>query len=161
MGRDLFWWLTTFGVITKTADSRLAKRMRTRGDLIIGSSTKALRRRGVTIRRRVVSTSAEGITFAVGHPRPACDRDLGDRVPLGLLLGRGARGHHRRRTSRPSRGLTEVPGLYFLGLPWQHTRGLGAVGFRQARRRMARRPDEQAHAGHAADARSEQPHPTA
>jgi putative flavoprotein involved in K+ transport len=28
-----------------------------------------------------------------------------------------------------SRGVTEVPALYFLGLPWQHTRGSALLGF--------------------------------
>ena len=28
-----------------------------------------------------------------------------------------------------TRGITEVPGLYFLGLPWQHTRGSALLGF--------------------------------
>ena len=28
-----------------------------------------------------------------------------------------------------TRGVTEVPGLYFLGLPWQHTRGSALLGF--------------------------------
>jgi putative flavoprotein involved in K+ transport len=27
------------------------------------------------------------------------------------------------------RGVTEVPGLYFLGLSWQHTRGSALLGF--------------------------------
>ena len=27
------------------------------------------------------------------------------------------------------RGVTEVPGLYFLGLYWQHTRGSALLGF--------------------------------
>ena len=28
-----------------------------------------------------------------------------------------------------TRGVTDVPGLYFLGLPWQHTRGSALLGF--------------------------------
>jgi hypothetical protein len=28
-----------------------------------------------------------------------------------------------------TRGITEVPGLHFLGLPWQHTRGSALLGF--------------------------------
>jgi putative flavoprotein involved in K+ transport len=28
-----------------------------------------------------------------------------------------------------SRGVTESPGLYFLGLPWQHTRGSALLGW--------------------------------
>ena len=27
------------------------------------------------------------------------------------------------------RGVTELPGLYFLGLPWQHTRGSALLGW--------------------------------
>jgi putative flavoprotein involved in K+ transport len=29
------------------------------------------------------------------------------------------------------RGVTDVPGLYFLGLPWQHRRGSALLGFVQ------------------------------
>ena len=27
------------------------------------------------------------------------------------------------------RGVTNIPGLYFLGLPWQHSRGSALLGF--------------------------------
>jgi hypothetical protein len=37
LGRDLFWWLTRLGVLTRTADSRLARRLRKKGDLVIGT----------------------------------------------------------------------------------------------------------------------------
>ncbi len=30
---------------------------------------------------------------------------------------------------RHRRGVTDVPGLYFLGLPWQYTRGSALLGF--------------------------------
>jgi putative flavoprotein involved in K+ transport len=30
---------------------------------------------------------------------------------------------------RHRRGVTEVPGLYFLGLTWQHTRGSALIGW--------------------------------
>jgi putative flavoprotein involved in K+ transport len=30
------------------------------------------------------------------------------------------------------RGITEVPGLTFVGLPWQHTRGSALLGFVKA-----------------------------
>jgi putative flavoprotein involved in K+ transport len=30
---------------------------------------------------------------------------------------------------RHRRGVTDVPGLYFLGLTWQHTRGSALIGF--------------------------------
>jgi putative flavoprotein involved in K+ transport len=128
LGRDLFWWLTRLGVLEKTADSRLARRMRARGDLVIGSSTKALRRRGVAFGPRVVSCSTDGVTLADGHriaPRSVIwatgfrsDYSWID-VPGALADGMPV---HRR-------GVTDVPGLYFLGLPWQHTRGSALLGF--------------------------------
>jgi putative flavoprotein involved in K+ transport len=53
---------------------------------------------------------------------------VGDRLPPGLRLGHipgvVREGHvvHRR-------GVTQVSGLYFLGLSWQHTRGSALLGF--------------------------------
>jgi len=38
------------------------------------------------------------------------------------ILDEDGRPRHRR-------GVTEVPGLYFLGLTWQHTRGSALIGF--------------------------------
>ena len=37
------------------------------------------------------------------------------------VVDRGTVLHHR--------GITEVPGLSFIGLPWQHTRGSSLLGF--------------------------------
>jgi putative flavoprotein involved in K+ transport len=41
------------------------------------------------------------------------------RIP-GVVVGVGV---------RHERGATDVPGLYFLGLPWQHSRGSALLGF--------------------------------
>src|SRR5665811_2407160 len=34
--------------------------------------------------------------------------------------------------ARHRRGVTAAPGLFFVGLPWQHTRGSALLGFMQA-----------------------------
>jgi hypothetical protein len=39
------------------------------------------------------------------------------------------RGVIREGQAAQRRGVTEVPGLYFLGLCWQHTRGSALLGF--------------------------------
>jgi putative flavoprotein involved in K+ transport len=128
LGRDLFWWLTRLGVLDKTADSRLARRVRARGDLVIGSSVKALRGRGVAVGPRVVSCSAEGVTFADGlrlSPRSVIwatgFRSDYSWIEVPGVLDGGMPVHRR--------GVTDVPGLFFLGLPWQHTRGSALLGF--------------------------------
>jgi putative flavoprotein involved in K+ transport len=128
LGRDLFWWLTKLGVLTQTADSLLAKRMRARGDLVIGSSLRALRRRGLTIAPRVVSASATEVSFADGT-RVA---------PTSVIWATGFRSDYSwidvpgvlvDGQVAHQRGVTAVPGLYFLGLTWQHTRGSALLGF--------------------------------
>ena len=43
-GRDLFFWLTKSGFFTVPADSRIARRLRARGDLVIGTRSRDLRR---------------------------------------------------------------------------------------------------------------------
>jgi putative flavoprotein involved in K+ transport len=42
-------------------------------------------------------------------------------IDLGVFEPDGSARHHR--------GLTEVPGFYFLGLTWQHTRGSALLGW--------------------------------
>jgi putative flavoprotein involved in K+ transport len=126
-GRDLFWWLTRTRLIGKTADSRLARRMRARGDLVVGSPMRAVRRAGVTVRGRVVSAGPDSLRFETGSIRPATvvwatgfrsDYTWID-VP-GVL--EGGEVVHRR-------GISPEPGLCFVGLPWQHTRGSALLGF--------------------------------
>ena len=128
LGKDLFWWLTKLGLMDKAADSRLAKRMRSRGDLVIGSSLKALSRRGVTVRPRLTSASVAGVTFADGASA----------TPRSVIWATGFRSDYSwldvpgvvsDDQVAHSRGVTEVPGMYFLGLPWQHTRGSALLGF--------------------------------
>jgi putative flavoprotein involved in K+ transport len=128
LGRDLFWWLTRLGLLDKTVDSRFGRRGRNR-DTLVGSSPRELvRQLGVAMKPRAVGASGRTVRFADGSEldvdaviwatgyRPDhswIDLDLTD-----------ASGDLRHR-----RGVTDVPGLYFLGLSWQHTRGSALLGF--------------------------------
>lgn len=129
LGRDLFWWLTRSGLIAKTVESPLARRMRARGDLVIGTPLRRLRRMGVTIQPRVVSVRANEVNFESGP----CVR------PSSVVWATGFRADYswvdvpeafdESGAPRHERGLTAVPGLAFVGLPWQHTRGSALIGF--------------------------------
>ncbi len=66
LGRDLFWWLTTRGLFTAPAQSRLGRRFRNSGELVIGTSTRQLAKAGVTVHPRVTATDATRVTFADG-----------------------------------------------------------------------------------------------
>jgi putative flavoprotein involved in K+ transport len=127
LGRDLFWWLTKSRLFSTTVDSRLGKRLRDR-DTLIGSSSRGLRRRGVELRPRVVSASGRRIRFEDGAETDA-DAVIWatgwrpDYSWIGLpVFDEDGRLRHRR-------GVTDVPGLYFLGLTWQHTRGSALLGW--------------------------------
>ena len=128
LGRDLFWWLTKTRVLAKTADSRLARRMRARGDLVIGSPMKKLRAAGVEIRPRLTVAAGDAVTFA----------DDTQKRPTTIIWATGFRSDYSwididgavTDTGVPhERGISPVPGLSFLGLPWQHTRGSALLGF--------------------------------
>ena len=111
-----------------TAGSRLGRRMQTRGEFLIGTSRRGLQRAGVRFRPRLVDAAGRTVRFADGTSREVAvvvwatgyrpDYSWID-VPGVLRDGRVVH----------TRGVTEVPGLYFLGLPWQHTRGSALLGF--------------------------------
>ena len=128
LGRDLFWWLTKLGVLEKTVDSRIGRRARDR-DTLIGSSSRELKRRyGVGLKPRVVSASGRTLGFADGTELEvdAVIWATGYRPDHSWIeaAGKDSEGSVRHR-----RGVTDVPGLYFLGLSWQYTRGSALLGW--------------------------------
>jgi putative flavoprotein involved in K+ transport len=128
LGRDLFWWLTKLGLLEKSIESRLGRRVQGR-ETLIGSSPRELRNRyGVTLKPRVSSADGRAVTFADGT-----DLDVD-----AVIWATGYRPDHSwialpifepDGRVRHRRGVTDVPGLYFLGLPWQYTRGSALLGF--------------------------------
>jgi putative flavoprotein involved in K+ transport len=127
-GRDLFTWLTASGFFTLPTDSRLARRLRARGDLVIGSRTSELRRRGVEFRPRLAGFTGRTAVFADGS---TAEVDA-------VVWATGYRSDHSwlhvpgvvvDGQVRHAAGVTDVPGLYFLGLPWQTCRGSALLGF--------------------------------
>ncbi len=126
-GRDLFWWLTRLGLMRVSLESRLGRRMSSR-DFIIGSSRRRLKAAGVRFRPAVADAGERTVSFTDGT---SLDVGLviwatGYRSDYSWIDIRGVIGGgkvvHRR-------GVTDVPGLYFVGLSWQHTRGSALLGF--------------------------------
>ena len=126
-GRDVFWWLTKTGLINKTVDSRIGQ-LAQRRETLVGLSPRAAKRHGVEIKPRVVGASDRTVTFADGSELEVdgviwatgyrSDFDWID-VPV---FGQDGRVRHRR-------GVTDYPGLFFLGLYWQYTRGSALLGW--------------------------------
>jgi len=128
LGRDLFWYLDKTGLIRKTRSSRIGQRMQQREDTLIGSRPRAARRHGVELHGRAIEAAGSTVSFddatkldvrsviwATGF---RLDHSWID-VPVFDADGRVAH----------ERGVTGSPGLYFLGLLWQHTRGSALLGW--------------------------------
>ena len=128
LGRDLFWWLTTSRLFRTTVESRLGRKLRHR-DTLIGSSPRQLRRGyGVQVKPRAVDAHDRTVRF-----------EDGSKVEVeSVLWATGYRPDHSwidvsvfeaDGRLRHRRGVTDVPGLYFLGLTWQWTRGSALIGW--------------------------------
>jgi putative flavoprotein involved in K+ transport len=126
-GKDLFWWLARLGLLRVSVASRPGRRM-SRRDFVIGSSRRRLQAAGVRFRPAVAeadgrtvrltdgtSLDVGTVVWATGYRPDYSWIDMPGVVRDGTVI-------HRR-------GATAVPGLYFLGLSWQHTRGSALLGF--------------------------------
>ena len=128
LGRDLFRYLEATGLMAKTTDSRIGQRMKDR-DTLIGSSPRAARRRhGIHLQARTADIEGTEVRFEDGarlSPRAVIwatgfglDHSW---IHLPVFDDDGQLVHQR--------GVTAAPGLYFLGMPWQHTRGSALLGW--------------------------------
>ena len=127
LGRDLFWWLTKSRLLATTVDSRLGRKLQDR-DTLIGSSPRRLGRLGVELKPRAVSASGRAVRFSDGSELELDTviwatgyRPDYSWIDLPVFDPDGAVRHKR--------GVTDVPGLSFLGLTWQHTRGSALLGW--------------------------------
>jgi putative flavoprotein involved in K+ transport len=128
LGRSIFEWLDRAGAMSVSVETWLGRRA-SRKELLIGESPATIAEsHGVRILPRAVGVTGAGVVtsdgtvtatgtviWATGHrpdypwlhaPVWSADRKLV---------------HHR--------GVTRVPGLHFLGLSWQHTRGSALLGW--------------------------------
>jgi putative flavoprotein involved in K+ transport len=127
-GRDIFWWLTKTRLLNKTVESRLGRKLSMRDTLISSSPGEMTKRYGVQLKPRLVDAEGRRVHFEDGSELEvdAIIWATGYRSDYSWIklpiLGEDGRLRHRR-------GVTDVPGIYFLGLTWQHTRGSALIGF--------------------------------
>ena len=126
-GRDIFSYLVATGLMKKTRDSRLGRRLRDR-ETLIGSSPRAARRRGIDLHGRTTGADGRSVNFTDGTSLEIATVIWATGFGLDhawidapIFDANGAVEHDR--------GVTRSPGLYFLGLPWQHTRGSALLGW--------------------------------
>ena len=135
LGKNLFWYLDKSGISKITIDSKLGKWVAARPDPIFGYKAEIqqlVAENRLTLKPRVVTADHDSVHFSDGSRLTVPNllwatgyqpdyKWLGD-LP-GVLNSAGQPVHNR--------GVSPLPGLYFLGLPWQYRRSsalLGGVG---------------------------------
>ncbi len=157
LGRSLFWWFEALGTMSAGSDTRLGRRLRANENAIVGTDLRDLFHR-VERAGRVLDADGGGLVLSGGERRrpDAVVWATGYRpsypwLHVPVLDATGAPVH--------AGGITDVPGLVFLGLPWQRNRGSALLGWvgrdaevlaahldRHLRARGAARPEVLAHA---------------
>ncbi|HET6550580.1 MAG TPA: NAD(P)-binding domain-containing protein [Solirubrobacter sp.] len=99
------------------------------GDTLIGSSPRRIRRQGVRLHPRATSASGATVRFADGGMLDVATVIWAtgfalDHAWIDVSEAFGADGAVLQQ-----RGVTPADGLYFLGLPWMHTRGSALLGW--------------------------------
>lgn len=126
LGRDIFWWFDRLGTMRLGPDHPIGRRIRAKNP-IIGTDVDRLLR---TVRRaeRVVDAQGDQLLMADGAQFRADAviwatgfRPYYPWLHVPVLDAHGAPVHHH--------GETAWPGLYFLGLSWQRSRGSALLGW--------------------------------
>jgi putative flavoprotein involved in K+ transport len=122
--RIIFWCFDKLGILKASSTSYIGRKIQKRGDPIFGFELKkAIQEGKVIIKGRTLNCNGNIVTFnddslhnvhnviwATGFTSDYSWLDV-----TGILGENGKPIHNR--------GVTNVPGLYFLGLPWQYRRG--------------------------------------
>jgi len=130
LGHDLWWWGSGLGLTSRiTVDSRLGRRLAAR-DQIIGDGPKRLaKRHGVRLRPPATRSNGRTVHFkdGTGAEFAAVVWATGFKVDhswIDIPDAKDEQGHLLQ-----GRGVTPSPGLYTLGLSWQHTRASALLGW--------------------------------
>lgn len=120
-GVSMYWWTLLTGVLNARADAWISRYIRRRGDAIVGTQLRALIARGKVrlLPQRVVDGHGRSVELADGTVVPVASVlwCTGFRPDTGWIDVDGA----LDPTGRPlhEHGASPVPGLHWMGLPWQ------------------------------------------
>jgi putative flavoprotein involved in K+ transport len=129
LGRDIWWWASGLRLDRVTVDSKLGRRLSGR-DQRIGVGPRHLARHH-NVRIRPKATGAAGRTVSFADRRTAefdaviwATGYTTNHAWINVPQATDTHGHLVQK-----RGVTPSPGLYTLGLTWQHTRGSALLGW--------------------------------
>ncbi|MCA1037527.1 NAD(P)/FAD-dependent oxidoreductase [Bacillus infantis] len=123
-GKSIFWWFDKLGIYKADASSRVGQFIKNNPDPIFGYELKELIKRGaISLKPRTTSAKEDHVFFEDGSFLSVSN----------LIWSTGFKSDYRwidipsildeKGLPVHQRGETAINGLYFLGLPWQHSRG--------------------------------------
>ncbi|WP_050182490.1 flavin-containing monooxygenase [Domibacillus robiginosus] len=122
--KSIFWWFDKAGILKASRHSWIGKKIQAGGDPIFGSELKGALARGTVIQKNR-AVGGENTTI---HFQDQTTLDVhniiwstGFVLDYGWLNVKGTLNYEGRPIHQ--RGVTQIDGLYFLGLPWQYRRG--------------------------------------
>lgn len=130
MGRSIFWYFNAFGVITAKRSSILGKWLYKQPEMVYGNTLKPLIDAGkIKLHSKTINIQNQEAFFAEESTSIHIDNIIwstGYRrndqwIEIDGAFKNGVLEHHE--------GISVVKGLYFLGLPWQTTRGSSLLGW--------------------------------
>ncbi|MEK4671204.1 flavin-containing monooxygenase [Niallia sp. FSL R7-0271] len=131
--KSIFWWFDKIGLLKQDFNTRLGRFIQSKSDPIFGYDLKhTIRKKKIVIKGRVIEINEDRIIFkdqsslrvnniiwATGFKNPL------PWMKVNEIYNKEGKIIHQR-------GVTNVMGLYFIGLPWQYRRGsslLQGVGY--------------------------------
>ncbi|GAJ99802.1 NAD(P)/FAD-dependent oxidoreductase [Geomicrobium sp. JCM 19055] len=128
VGKSIFNWLEKLRLLYAGTDTKRGKLFQKQNDPIFGKELKqAIRRKQVKIKPRVIKVDGANVTFKDGSKLQA-DQVIwatGFTPSYKMIDIEGAIDENGKPLHK--RGVSPIDGLYYIGLPWQHSRGSALI----------------------------------
>lgn len=122
--KSIFWWLDQLGILKANSTSKLAKWLRRKGDPIFGLELKEKIKLGkVSMKGRTIGITQNEILFADDSTLKIDNIIWATGFETNFSMLDFPQIFDEKGKIIHERGISNIDGLYFLGLPWQHRRG--------------------------------------
>ncbi|MEV5036225.1 NAD(P)-binding domain-containing protein [Peribacillus frigoritolerans] len=128
MNKSIFWWFDKLGIYKASSNTKIGQYIKKQNDPIFGFELKSLIKSGkVILKPRTISINNDTITFE-NDSKVQVNNVIWSTgfitdyswIDIEEILDEEGEPLHQR-------GITPVEGLYFLGLPWQYSRGSALI----------------------------------
>ena len=128
LGKTLWWWFSKTGFLSANKYSWIGKKLSNSGQPVIGTDVKTLfKKENITCVGRTIDANEEAIIFEKQKVNDIKNIvwATGFKPNFNWIDGIELDEHHYPKNYR---GVSDMEGLFFVGLPWLYTRGSATLG---------------------------------